>query len=137
METEGRFAPTSVAEATDRYEALGPVAQTVVREVAKAMDLPPEEYDERVTPEVVETAREVLFASELAVTVGSRAEFEDWVSSRDREVIELGSEHVDRVAWHDSPIADTVLATTFQDERAAAIEMLRRQAVGRVYRDVV
>ena len=169
MDTEGQFAPTDAAAAQERYESLGPVAQTVVREVAKAMDLSPEAYEERVTSEVVETAREVLFASQLAVHVGTREEFEDWLDEREREgsrgdgsdgddsgdgdsgsgdsdgeadsgdieVVEFGSEHVDNVVWHEARIADTVLAATYQDERGAAVETLRRQALGRVYRDVV
>ena len=35
MRTRGTFAPTTEAEAAERYERLGPVAQTVVRETAK------------------------------------------------------------------------------------------------------
>jgi hypothetical protein len=137
MDTEGRFVPTSAADARKRYESLGPLAQTVVREVAKAMDLSADTYEERVTPEVVETAREVLFAGDLRVHVGPRAEFEEWIADRDVEVVEFGSEHVVNVAWHHAPVAGTVVATTFADERAAAVETLRRQAMGSVYRDVV
>ena len=137
MDTHGRFAPTSAAEARQRYDDLGSVARTVVREVAKAMDLSAAAYDDRVTPAVVETAREVLFAGQLAVHVGTRAEFDDWLADRDLEVVEVGSEHVDNVAWHPVPFEETVLAATFQDEPEAAVETLRRQALGRWYRDVV
>jgi hypothetical protein len=137
MDTEGQFEPTTEAAVRERYESLGPVAETVVREVAKAMDLSPEQYDERVTPAVVETAREVLFASDLAVHVGTRHEFENWVTDRDREVTRIGSEHVDNVVWHDVAVAEVVLAATYQDRPGAAVETLRRQALGRWYRDVI
>lgn len=137
MDTEGQFAPTSEAAAREQFESLGPVAQTVVREVARAMDLSAEEYDEYVTSDVVETAREVLFAGRLAVHVGTRDEFDDWLADRDREVVELGSEHVDNVVWHDVAIADAVVAATYQNERDAAVQTLRRQAFGRYYEAVV
>ncbi len=137
MDTHGRFAPASAAAASDRYEALGPTARTVVREVARAMDLSAEAYEERVTPDVVETAREVLFASALAVQVGTREEYEEWLAGRDLDRVELGSDHVDNVAWHAVPFQGTVVAATFQDEPEAAIETLRRQVFGRCYRDVV
>ena len=70
MHTEGIHAPETEAEARELYEAAGPTAQTVVREVAKAMEFDREEYSERVTGDVVETARDAVFASLLAVTVG-------------------------------------------------------------------
>ncbi|MEF8775985.1 MAG: DUF5809 family protein [Haloarculaceae archaeon] len=137
MDTEGQFAPTSDAAVRERYETLGPVAQTVVREVARAMDLSAEEYDEYVSSDVVETAREVLFAGRLAVHLGTRGEFEGWLADRDREVVELGSEHVDNVVWHDVAIENAVLAATYQNERGAAVQTLRRQAFGRYYEAVV
>lgn len=140
MHTEGTFAPETAQSARERYADCGPTAQRVVREVVKAMDLSAEEYDERVTGEVVETAREVLFAADLAVHVGTRAEFETWVEEStegDVEVTEIGSPNVDNVAWHAPPFADEVVAATFQDEADAAVETLRRQALGRIYRDVV
>jgi hypothetical protein len=137
MHTEGTFAPETAAAARERYESFGPTAQRVVREVAKAMDLDAAAYDERVTSDVVETAREVLFAGDLAVHVGDREEFDAWVDEREYEVTEFGSPNVDNVAWHAAPFADDVVAATFQDEEAAAVETLRRQALGHVYRDVV
>jgi hypothetical protein len=137
MDTEGTFAPETAAEARERYDRLGPAAQVVVKEVAKAMDFDPEEYDRRVTGEVVETARDALFASTLAVRVGTREEYEAWRAEADRDVHEVGSEHVDNVVWHAPPFADEAVAATFQDERRAAVETLRRQAFGRVYREVV
>jgi hypothetical protein len=137
MDTEGLFAPETAAEARARYEALGPAAQVVVREVAGAMDLDAEEYDRRVTADVVETARDALFASLLAVRVGTRGEYEDWLDGSDREVREFGSEHVDNVVWHAPPFAGTAVAATFQDERRAAVDTLRRQAFGHIYSEVV
>jgi hypothetical protein len=138
MHTEGFFSPTTAEETRERYEAVGPTAQTTVREVTKAMDFDKQEYDDRVTGAVVETAREAIFASLLEVQVGTREEFEDWCSAHpDYAVEEIGSENVDRVVWHGVPFAETVVAATFQDREAAAVGTLRRQAFGSVYRDVV
>ncbi len=135
MHTVGTFAPESLPAARDRYEALGPAAQTVVREVAAAMEFDREEYDERVTADVVATARDAIFASLLAVHVGDRDAYEGWLADRDVEVVEAGSENVDRVAWHLAPFAGEVAAATFAEEERAAVETLRRQAYGRIYRD--
>lgn len=135
MHQRGSFTPETVASARDRYVALGETAQVVVKEVAKAMSFDEDEYDRRVTPAVIETAREVLFAQELAVQVGDRPAFEDWVASRDHEGTRLGSDNVENVAWHAAPFAGEVVAATFQDEEAAAVETVRRQAVGRIYQD--
>lgn len=139
METQGQFAPATTAAVRDRYESLRPLARRLVREVAAAMELSAEEYEERVTDSVVETAREVLFASELTVHVGTRTEFETWLADRadDPAVVEVGSEHVDNVVWHHAAPVETVVAATYQNERTAAIESLRRQALGRCYRDVI
>ncbi|EMA19673.1 MULTISPECIES: DUF5809 family protein [Haloarcula] len=137
MDTEGQFAPASAAEARERYDAFGPTAQVVVKEVAKAMGLDPETYEERVTSEVVETARDVLFAESLAVQVGSMTEFEEWREDTDCEVSLVGAENVDNVVWHAAPFAEQAVAATFQDERRAAVGTLRRQAFGRIYREVV
>lgn len=136
MHTVGTFAPTSAAEASERYEEVGPAAQTVVREVAKAMEFDREEYDDRVTGEVVETARDALFASLLEVRVGTRAEFEEWRDEYDGEVAVVGSENVERVVWHAGP-EDEAVAATFQNEEDAAVATLRRQAFGRLYRPLL
>ncbi|WP_226004585.1 DUF5809 family protein [Natrinema salinisoli] len=136
MHTVGTFSFESAEDARTQYESVGPAAQTVVREVAKAMAFDREEYDERVTGDVVETARDALFASLLAVRVGSREEFEDWRESYDGEVTETGHEDVDHVVWHAGPDAEAV-AATFQNEEDAAVATLRRQAFGRLYRDLV
>ena len=136
MHTEGRFAPTTTAEAKERFDALGPTAQTVVREVATAMEFAKDEYDERVTSEVIERARNALFAASLEVHVGTREEFETWREDNpDYEVTIAGNENVDRVAWHAAPFADRAVAATFADEERAAVETLRRQAFGRLYRE--
>ncbi len=137
MHTEGTFSPETADEASERYEELGSTAQLVVKEVAKAMEFDPEEYEERVTGEVVETARDALFADRLEVTVGTREEYEEWRDGADREVIEVGSDNVDNVVWHAPAFADAAVAATFQDEERAAVDTLRRQAFGRLYREVV
>jgi cell wall-associated NlpC family hydrolase len=136
METRGRLDPESAAAAREWYEDLAPAAQTVTRELARAMEFDREEYDQRVTGEVVATARDALFASLLAVQVGTREEFEDWRAQYDGSVEVLGSENVDRVAWHAGPEGEAV-ATTFQAEPEAAVETLRRQAQGQIYRPLL
>jgi len=137
MHTRGSLAPETVADARERYETLGSTAQVLVKEIATAMSFDESEYERRVTPEVVETAREVLFAAELLVRVGSREEYEDWLDGRGHETTEHGSPNVTRVAWHAAPFADEVVAATFEREVDAAVETLRRQAFGGVYRGVL
>ena len=137
MDTEGQFSPATAAAARDRYEALGSTAQVVVKEVAKAMELDAEAYRERVTGEVVETARDVIFAESLTVTVGTREEFEDWRADADHAVEVIGADNVENVVWHAPAFADEAVAATFQSEREAAVGTLRRQAFGRIYREVV
>ncbi|MFB6156335.1 MAG: DUF5809 family protein [Haloferacaceae archaeon] len=137
METEGVFSFDDADSARETYAALGPAARTVVRETARAMGFDREEYGDRVTGEVVETARDALFASLLSVRVGTREEYEAWLEEYDGPVHETGSERVDRAAWHVPGFADEAVATTFQDEREAAVGTLRRQAFGRVYRGVL
>ena len=135
METRGTDEFETEAAAREAFEAAGPTAQTVVREVAKAMAFDREEYESRVTTAVVETVRDVLFASELAVSVGTREEFEAWREATDLEVTVVGSEAVDHVAWHAAPFCGEAVAATFQDQPDAAVETLRRQALGRLYRE--
>jgi hypothetical protein len=129
------FAPETLADAREAYESVGPAAQTVVRETATAMDFDAEEYRERVTSDVVETARDALFASLLVVHVADRDGFADWRADADVDVTLLGSEDVDNVVWHVAPVADAALAATYQDERDAAVATCRRAAFGRLYRD--
>lgn len=135
MESRGRLEFDSVEAAREAFEAAGPPARTAVREAAKEMGFDREEYNERVTPEVVRTVRDVLFASDLLVHVGSREEFETWRASTGLEVTVVGSDQVERAAWHAAPFAGEAVAATFQDEPDAAVETLRRQALGRIYRD--
>src|SRR6056297_1602139 len=138
MHTRGTFAPETRADALERYEEVGPVAQVVVREATKAMSFDAEEYDERVTPEVVQTARDATFAELLAVHVGDEDEFDAWLADSEfdaDDVVKIGSDNVDNLVWHPVPFADTVVAATFQDEPDAAASTLRRNAFGRVYRE--
>ena len=137
MHTEGTFSPETLEAASERYESLGPTAQVVVREVARAMGFDREEYRDRVTEDVVLTARDALFAGILAVDVGTREEFEEWREDYDGEVHVVGNENVDNVAWHVAPFAGAAVAATFQNEEAAAVGTLRRQAFGRLYRDAL
>jgi hypothetical protein len=143
MHSVGKCTPATVDEARELYESFGPTAQTVVREVAKAMSFDREEYRERVTSGVVMTARDTLFASLLEVTVGTREEFDEWCTEMDRADSEIeftGSENVENVVWHSIPFADTdgtVVAATFHDEETAAVETLRRQAFGRHYQGLL
>ena len=137
METEGVFDPATLADAREAYESVGPAAQTVVRETASAMDFDREEYRERVTSDVVETARDALFASLLVVHVGDRDAFEDWRADADVDVTLLGSDEVENVVWHVAPAVDAAVAATYQDERDAAVATCRRQAFGRLYRDAL
>jgi len=135
MDTEGVFHPETLDAAREAYESVGPAAQTAVRETATAMDFDRAEYADRVTSEVVETARDAIFASLLVVHVADRDAFESWRASTDVDLTVLGSEGVDNVVWHAAPFADAAVAATFQDERDAAVATLRRQAFGRLYRD--
>lgn len=138
MHTEGVFAPQTAEQARERFAAVGPTAQTAVREVAKAMDFDKAEYDDRVTGAVVETAREAIFASLLEVEIGTREEFDEWCGDHsDFEIEQIGSENVTNVVWHGVPFAETVVAATFQDREAAAAGTLRRQVFGSVYREIV
>lgn len=136
METQGLLAPQTKAAARDRYETVGPAAQTVTKEVARAMEFAPEEYNRRVTSQVVETARDALFASLLQVHMGNEAEFQEWSEAHPSLEVHLeGSENVEGRAWHSVPPADVVAAVTFHDEPEAAVATVQRQAFGRFYRD--
>lgn len=140
METRGVFAPETPHAAAARYEQLGPTARVVVRETAKAMSFDADEYTERVTSAVVETARDATFAELLVVHLADRDAFDAWLADSefdDTDVVRLGSAHVDRVAWHPVPFAETVLATTYHDKPTAAASTLRRAAFGRIYRDAL
>jgi hypothetical protein len=136
MHTLGTFAFESATQAREAYQSVDPAARTVVRETAKAMAFDREEYSERVTDDVVETAHDALFASLLEVTVGTREEYEEWRDTYDGEVTETGHEQVDNAAWHVGPEGGAV-AVTFQSKGAAAVATLRRQAFGRLYQELL
>jgi hypothetical protein len=134
----GLFTPETAAEAAAKYGELGSAAQTVTRELARAMAFDREEYGERVTGEVVETARDALFASLLEVELGDREAFEAVREEYpDYELRLSGNENVPRVAWHVAPAAETIVAVTFSEEPDAAAAALRRQAHGAVYRPLI
>lgn len=136
MHTEGVFSPETIEEAREAFEAVGPAAQTAVSESAKAMAFDREEYRERVTSDVIETARDAIFASLLTITVGDTEEFEAWQADHpDFDVHTIGSENVSRVVWHAAPFEGAAVAATFENEEDAAIGTLRRQAFGRIYRE--
>jgi hypothetical protein len=138
METVGVFAPESEVAVREAYAAVGPAAREVVRETAKALGFDREEYRERVTGAVVETARDALFASLLEVHRGTREEFDEWCRTHPEfSVSEAGSPDVSRVVWHPAPATGTVVAATYEREPDAAASALRRQAFGRVYRDLL
>lgn len=137
MESEGLFAPETEDEAQGQFELLAPAASEVVRAVAKGMEFDSEEYDERVTGDIIDTAREAMYASLLEVHVGDREVYEEWCDDHDCEAIEMGHPEVDRVVWHAAPFAETAIAATFHDERDAAIATLRRQAFARLYTDIL
>ena len=150
MDTEGTLAPATPAEAREEYDTLVPAAKVAVREAAKAMEFDREEYAERVTGEVIETVRDALFASLLAVHVGTREEYEAWLDDHPEYESDMaGSENVDNVVWHPVAFAPEsaggsmddgpkpVIAATWQAEREAALGTLRRRAFGRAYRPVV
>ncbi|MFC6904809.1 DUF5809 family protein [Halalkalicoccus tibetensis] len=131
-ESHGWFAPESPEEARELWESVGPSAQVVTREVAKAMGFDREEYRERVSGEVIETARDALFASLLEVRDDSREAFEEWREGFSGEVEVMGSENVDRAVWH--AFDGRAIAATYQNEPEAARGTLRRQAFGELYR---
>jgi hypothetical protein len=138
METDGVLEPETEAAVREAYDGVVPAAREVVRESTRAMGFDRDEYDERVTPAVVETAHDALFASLLVVHRGSRAEFEAWCDDRpELERVEEGSPDVANVAWHPAPAVDVVAAATYQNEPDAAASTVRRQAFGRFYRDLL
>lgn len=136
MEHEGVYELESVDEAREAYEAAGPAAQIVVKEATKAMAFDNAEYDERVTGEVIETARDALFASLLGVYHGSREEFEEWCETQQYNIDLAGSDDVDSVVWHPAAVDETVVAASYQAEPEAAAATVRRRAFGRHYREL-
>lgn len=134
-ETHGTFSPESWADAERRYERLGSTAQVVVRSVTKAMSFDRDEYERRVRSDVIETARQALFAESLAVRVAERADFETWREEYRYDVHLAGSDAVNNVAWHPSPAAKRAVGATFENEPQAAVGTVRRMAFNRLYRE--
>lgn len=137
METEGLLELETTERIQERYDKLAPAADEMVRAAAQAMAFDTEEYNERVTDEVRAAAQQALFASLLAVRVGTRAEYERWRESHEGELVELGSGDATNAVWHDPEWTDEAVAATFQSERGAAVATLRKQAFGRLYSEVV
>jgi len=135
MKSTGVYEPETVSAAREAYDSVGPTAQIVVKETAKAMEFDSEEYASRVTGDVVETARDALFASLLTTYHGSRETFEEWcVENPAYETELLGSDAVESVVWHPVSFAETVVAASYQAEPEAAAATVRRRAFGRYYR---
>lgn len=138
MNTTGVYEPETADAVKTAYENVGSVAQIVTKETTRAMGFDSVEYDERVTGDVIETARDAVFASLLTTYHGSREEFETWCEGRSFDVIERhGSENVDRVVWHPVVCRDTVVSASYQHEREAAAATVRRRAFGRYYRELL
>lgn len=136
MNSEGVYHPETVDAAQKLYEATGPTAQIVVKETAKAMEFDGQEYENRVTGEVVETARDALFASLLTTHHGSKPEFEAWCEDHPDYTVDLaGSEAVESVVWHPVVFDETAVAASYQAEPEAAAATVRRRAFGRHYRE--
>jgi len=135
MEREGVYEPETIEQAHDAYDESGPVAQIIVKEATKAMEFDNSEYNERVTGEVIETARDALFASLLVVYHGPREAFEAWCEDHQYSVDFAGSDDVEAVAWHPVAIDETAVAASYQEEPAAAAATVRRRAFGRFYRE--
>ncbi len=133
MHTVGVLSPETPEAVRETYAALEQPATVVVKEITRAMALDPEEYDRRVTDEVIQTAQEAMFASLLVVAVGDRDEYAQWRAEFEGEVIEHGGEHVDQVAWH--AFNGQAVAATFQSQAEAAVGTLQRQAYGELYQD--
>ena len=137
MDTEGQIRPESPAAARATYRELVPAAKVATREATKAMAFDRAEYADRVTPTVIESVRDAIFASLLVVHVADRETFDDWTGDRAADVTLTGSDHAPNVVWHDPPFTDRVVAATFTEKREAAVGTLRRQAFGRIYRDLL
>lgn len=137
METAGMFAPETPAAARERYESLRPAAQTVVESVARTVTDDQESFQQFTSDAAHAVAADALFAALLEVQVGRRAEYVEWCGDQSVDPVELGSDSVDNVVWHAPQFAETPIAATYQDQREAAVETLRQQAFGRLYREVV
>lgn len=138
MDERGFLAPTTPDDVRATFESVGPAAQTVTKEVAKSMGMDRDEYQERVTGDVVATARDAMFAELLRVFVGTREEYADWAAEHPEFIEDRhGSDDVENVAWHPVQPTDTVVVATFQNEPDAAVSTLRRIAFGGHYRELL
>lgn len=138
MDERGFLAPETRADVQAAFESLGPAAQTVTKEVAKSMGMDRDEYTERVTGDVVATARDAMFAELLHVYVATGEEYDAWVDDHPAfEEDRHGSDDVDNAVWHPVHATDTVVVATYQNEPDAAIGTLRRIAFGGHYRDLL
>jgi hypothetical protein len=137
MKTEGLLEPETRERVQERYDGLASAADEMVRAATQAMAFDTEEYDERVTDEVRAAAQQALFASLLAVRVGTRAEYERWRESHEGELVEIGNDNATNVVWHDPSWTDDAVAATFRNERGAAVATLRKHAFGHLYSEVI
>jgi len=137
MERRGILAPETPGDARARYDDLQQTSREVVRTAAKQMGFGTQEYQTRVTDDVIESARDALFASLLVVQTGSKTEFESGTESLDGEREVIGHENVEHVAWHIVPFSETVVAATFENQPDAAADTVRRQAFATAYQEVV
>ena len=138
METNGVYEFETTEAARAAYADAGSAARVVVKETAKAMAFDNAEYDERVTGDVIETARDALFASLLTTYDGSRGDFDEWCDDNPDYSVDLaGSESVASVVWHPVGFAEMVVAASYQHEPEAAAATVRRRAFGRHYRGAV
>jgi hypothetical protein len=71
METEGILAPETPAAARGRFASLAPAAKTVLREVGRELSMDTGTYQEQIDDDLRLTAQEAIFASLLAVRVGT------------------------------------------------------------------
>lgn len=140
MDSVGFIAPETAAAAREEHERCHPTARELVREIAIAMGMDGDEYRDRVTDEVVETAQDALFGSLLRVRTGTADEFAGWLADAgyDESAVRVeGSEHVDGRAWHAAPATGEIAAVTYNEQVDAAVSTVRRQAYGRIYRELL
>ena len=138
MQEHGSVAPKTEAEVKTTAQSVESTAKGVVTEVAKTMGFDDEEFQSRVTEDVIQTAVGVLMGNQLTVFNGSISEFESWRSSHSSfDVEQMGSTEVDFAAWHPSPVAERVIVATYQNHPEAATEMVRRAAFQYIYREMI
>ena len=139
METVGFLTFETDTAVRTSHEQYRPIARELVREVSLSLGLAGDAYRDAVTDEVIQTAHDAYFASLFQVMIGDSAAFVEWKerNAPNYDVTLEGSEHVDRRAWHPAPFANSVAAVTFNEQADAAVSTVRRQAYGRLYRDIL